>query len=99
MLVCHHCDNRRCFNPSHLFLGTQAENIADMAAKGRAKGRFSDGHAAVNGERHYCSKLTEADVRAIRSATGLHKEIAATFHVKRTTIGLIRQRKRWRHVE
>ena len=34
--VLHRCDNRRCYNPDHLFLGTQQDNIADMIKKGRA---------------------------------------------------------------
>lgn len=35
MLICHTCDNRRCVNPAHLFVGTQMDNIHDMIAKGR----------------------------------------------------------------
>lgn len=39
--VCHHCDNRRCIEQSHLFVGTSADNAQDMAVKGRhwSKGR------------------------------------------------------------
>lgn len=41
MLVLHTCDVRRCCNPCHLFLGTNADNMADMKAKGRGRGRHS----------------------------------------------------------
>jgi len=36
MMVCHTCDNRRCFNPEHLFLGTAKDNHDDCVSKGRA---------------------------------------------------------------
>lgn len=78
MAVLHRCDNRPCMNPAHLFLGTIAENHADM----RSKGRQNDPQ-----------KLTDAQVAEIRSAyTGVRGEqtvLAHQYGVSLATISLI----------
>ena len=58
MYVCHTCDIPHCVNPSHLFLGTQFDNMRDMVAKGR--------NVNLKGEAHGRAKVTEDDVRDIR---------------------------------
>lgn len=92
MCVCHHCDNRKCVNPDHLFLGTKADNSADMVAKGRSHSHSG----STNGN----AKLTEADVRGIRGllaqgVTGL--ELGRRYGVSPQQISRIKLGERWGH--
>lgn len=57
--ICHKCDNRKCCNPNHLFIGTHQDNMADMYAKGR--------NNQVKGENHPSHKLTDKQVEEIRT--------------------------------
>lgn len=59
--VLHRCDNKKCCNPAHLFLGTQADNMIDMLLKGRERNGHQPG-------RRPAAKLTAADVVDIRGA-------------------------------
>ena len=99
--VLHRCDNRRCVNPDHLWLGTNADNVADRVAKGRTSRNHVTPEQQVRGERHGMVRLREADVIAIREAVanGVRQcELAARYDVSRPTINLIVKRKNWRHV-
>jgi len=89
--VCHKCDNPACINPRHLFLGTQAENMADMRVKGRRKG--------VNiGSNQANAKLDEQKVRQILSDARPSVELARLYQVSAAVISSVRLRKTWRHV-
>lgn len=92
MYVLHRCDNRRCVNPEHLFLGTHLENLADMRQKGRgAKGEMVGG-----------VKLSERDVITIRhrySGGESQRHLASEFGVHQSTVSLLVSKRNWAHVE
>lgn len=96
MCICHKCDNRKCINIDHLFIGTHADNMQDMAQKGRSNsGRY-------HGEMHGLSKLTESDIHEIRSALssakskdGTSGRLAIQYGVSESTISLIKNNKIW----
>ncbi len=97
MLVLHRCDRRMCVNPYHLFVGTQSDNIRDAIRKGR----FKDNLVHVNplnrkwqqGEKHWCSKLSDNDRRHIYKQYHGNQfsqpELAKQFGVTPQTIGRI----------
>lgn len=90
MCVLHTCDNRKCCNGKHLFLGTRCDNNKDMAAKGRARSPV--------GENDPMAKLKEVDIPAIRNNGLSLNKTAALYGVSKKQILNIRQRKQWRHV-
>ncbi len=91
--VCHHCDNPACVRPDHLFLGTQADNMADMIRKGRG----------VCGTKCWKAKLTPAIVRKIRkrySQGGCsQRQLGKEFGCHPVNISHIVTRKSWKHVQ
>lgn len=94
LFVLHKCDNPCCVNPDHLFLGTHQDNMDDRERKNRNKLPFQDG------EKNHQAKLTEDDVRKIRSMSEMrHEDIAKIFNVQRRQISRIIERKRWAHVK
>jgi HNH endonuclease len=89
--VLHSCDQPRCFNPNHLFAGSQAENLADMARKGRS----------CRGERNHFARLTPElvkKVRALREEDHTYFEIGQILDISKAHARDICIGRRWKHL-
>ena len=93
--VCHNCpggDNPPCLRPTHLFLGTHADNLKDAGLKGMMR----------HGSNHHGAKLTEDAIRQIRlryaEGNTSHQKLGDEFGVSNGVITRIINRKLWRHV-
>jgi HNH endonuclease len=93
--VLHRCDNTRCVNPAHLWLGTQADNNADMVTKNRRRG------SSLRGERSPGARHSEAAIARFASLVmgGMSVAAAAAASgVSQPTAFGVASGKTWRHV-
>lgn len=94
LIVCHHCDNKRCVNPDHLFLGTSKENSRDMMEKNRQS----------RGEHRYNAVISEEtakkiiDELTIDMKRGRQSEIARKFSISFIIVNHIKTGKTWKHL-
>lgn len=87
--VCHRCDEPRCVNPSHLFLGLNRDNQVDKAVKGRS--------ADCRGEKNPLAKLSEEDVRAIRNDGRTQQATADSYGISNSQVSRIKNFRAWAH--
>ncbi len=90
LMVLHKCDNRRCINPNHLYLGTHQDNMKDMVERDRQ----------ARGERNARSRLTNEDVENIRRIYGMgnhtQQQVADQFGVSISSIRKILSEEYWK---
>lgn len=93
LVIRHECDNRACIEPTHLRIGTQADNVRDMMDRGR-----NSPPPRFPGSTHAMAKLSYEDVKAIRLERrngALNKDLAKKYGVTPTAIGLIVRNRTW----
>lgn len=90
--VLHRCDTPQCVRVSHLFLGTQADNVMDRGLKGRTN---TGDH---KGEKSGRAKLTDKDIERIRMDKRTCKILAEEYKIDASSVSDIRRRKTWKHL-
>lgn len=91
LIICHHCDNPKCTNPDHLFLGEKKDNNADKEKKGRG----------AKGSKIKTAKLNEESIVLIRKLLKIgvkSRRVAKDFGVSPSQICAINKGKSWKHV-
>jgi anti-sigma28 factor (negative regulator of flagellin synthesis) len=98
LYICHHCDNRKCIAPHHLFLGTAKENMQDAKNKGRLEHiKLLSAKGINNGN----AKLDNEKVKEIRKeiSDGVKcTVISRKYKVSSSVIYGIRDGRGWKHV-
>lgn len=86
--VLHKCDTPSCFNPDHLFLGTQTDNMKDMTKKGRGV------VPKLSGEKHPSARLSDKDIEAILLDSRSQYVIAKEYGITQPHVSNIKNGKR-----
>ena len=93
LYVLHSCDNRRCCNPTHLRLGTQADNMRDMVERGRSHSPKGE----VNG-RAKLTALQVLDIRRRRARGETGRSVAQYYGVTAVVVSDVARGESWQHV-
>jgi len=100
-VIYHSCDNRKCVNPSHLFCGTQQDNIDDMWKKGRAATGKQLNHVSQAGEFNHAARITREQalmVLYLYRHGYAQADIACQTDVSRSNVWCIVHRRSWIHL-